>query len=114
MKYQESLWCTKCRRCDICPQNINICQIFSHFKKNSDGLIIFSLNIEKSEDVLPFVNKINQYMIGASLCNECKICTTQCSLRLPIPQLLKEFTDYWLTNRRLILYQNSSRKVGDM
>ena len=110
MKCQNSIWCTKCINYNICPQNIEISRIFSYFKKDSNGLIIFSLNIEKSEDALPLINKINQYMIGASLCNDCKICIMKCSLRLPIPQLLKEFTDYWLTNRRLILHQNFNGK----
>jgi predicted aldo/keto reductase-like oxidoreductase len=80
------LYCTGCKYCMPCPQNINIPEVFT------------MMNYHRVYKITDFARK-NYAMIGkvpwmaykdASACVECGVCEDKCPQKLPIRQQLKE------------------------
>jgi predicted aldo/keto reductase-like oxidoreductase len=80
------LFCTSCKYCLPCPQNINIPDIFNFMNYHRVYQITeYAKKEYDSIGKLPW-RKYN----NASLCNECGTCEEKCPQKIPIREQLKE------------------------
>ncbi|MGA2142245.1 MAG: aldo/keto reductase, partial [Brevinematales bacterium] len=76
-------WCHRCDYCQPCPQDIKISNILvvSSFMKRMSFERAFSM--------------VNDQVLQADKCTECRTCAGRCPYGLDIPKLLKENTMRW-------------------
>ena len=85
-KKLAELFCTNCKYCMPCPQNINIPEIFNFMNYHRVYEITdFAKKEYASIGKIPWRNYNN-----ASACNECGACESKCPQSIPIREQLKE------------------------
>lgn len=81
-KKLADLYCTGCKYCMPCPNNVRIPEIFSAYNcLRIYGLKDYSIGIYK---------RILKFKVGADMCKECRKCEEKCPQKIKIVEQLKE------------------------